>query len=106
MHHFLPKRKVAIYKEVRKALRTTSIYIEGDQATTVEGEESILYWYDRWIAKLAGGDSAEWNYDITLSPKHKPASFGKRSSLRYNLRGITLRKVLSMLLNIEMFNEE
>ncbi len=69
MHHFLPQRKVAVYKEVRKALRTTGIYVEGDQSTTVEGEKSILYWYNRWIAKLPGGDNAEWNYDITLSPE-------------------------------------
>ena len=69
MHHFLPERKVAIYKKVRKALRTTSLYIEGDQATTLKEEKSILYWYDRWIAKLPGGDRAEWNYDITLSPE-------------------------------------
>ena len=69
MHHFLPKKKVAIYKEVRKALRTTGVYIEGDQTNTVKGEKSTLYWYDRWIAKLPGGDSAEWNYDITLSPE-------------------------------------
>ena len=69
MHHFLPERKVAIYRKVREALRTTGIYIEGDQTTTVEGEKSILYWYDRWIAKLPGGDRAEWNYDITLSPE-------------------------------------
>ena len=69
MHHFLPERKVTIYRKVREALRTSGIYIEGDQATTVEEEKSILYWYNRWIAKLPGGDRAEWNYDITLSPK-------------------------------------
>ena len=69
MHHFLPERKVTIYKKVRKALRTTGIYIEGDQVSTVEEEKSTLYWYDRWIAKLPGGDRAEWNYDITLSPE-------------------------------------
>ncbi len=69
MHHFLPERKVAIYTKVREALRTTGTYVEGDQATTVEGEKEILYWYNRWIAKLPGGDRAEWNYDITLSPE-------------------------------------
>ena len=69
MHHFLPERKVTIYRKVREALRTAGIYIEGDQATTVEQEKSIFYWYNRWIAKLPGGDHAEWNYDITLSPK-------------------------------------
>ena len=69
MHHFLPERKVTIYRKVREALRTSGIYIEGDQATTVEEEKSILYWYNRWIAKLPGGDRAEWNYDITLSPE-------------------------------------
>jgi tRNA (cmo5U34)-methyltransferase len=68
MHHFLPERKVTIYRKVREALRTAGIYVEGDQATTVEEEKSILYWYNRWIAKLPGGDRAEWNYDITLSP--------------------------------------
>ena len=69
MHHFLPEWKIAIYRKVRKALRSTGIYVEGDQATTVEEEKSILYWYNRWIAKLPGGDRAEWNYDITLSPE-------------------------------------
>ena len=68
MHHFLPERKVVVYRKVREALRMDGIYIEGDQATTVEGEKEILYWYNRWIANLPGGDSAEWNYDITLSP--------------------------------------
>ena len=69
MHHFLPEWKITIYGKVRKALRTTGIYVEGDQTATVEEEKSILYWYDRWIAKLPGGDRAEWNYDITLSPE-------------------------------------
>ena len=69
MHHFLPERKVVIYKRVREALRTTGIYVEGDQTATVEDEKGILYWYNRWIAKLPGGDRAEWNYDITLSPE-------------------------------------
>ena len=69
MHHFLPQRKVNIYRRVREALRTTGIYVEGDQAATVEDEKNILYWYNRWIAKLPGGDRAEWNYDITLSPE-------------------------------------
>ena len=69
MHHFLPERKIAIYRKVREALRRSGIYVEGDQVTTVEGEESMRYWYNRWIAKLPGGDSAEWNYDITLSPE-------------------------------------
>lgn len=69
MHHFVPERKIAIYKKARKALRTTGIYIEGDQVATVEEETNILYWYNRWIVKLPGGDRAEWNYDITLSPE-------------------------------------
>ena len=25
-------------------------------------------WYHAYIAKLPGGDRAEWNYDVTLSP--------------------------------------
>ena len=50
-------------------MKATGIYIEGDQVSTVEEEKSTLYWYNRWIAKLPGGDRAEWNYDITLSPE-------------------------------------
>ena len=106
MHHFLPERKAPIYKKVREALRPTGIYVEGDQATTVEGEKSILYWYNRWIAKLPGGDRAEWNYDITLSPETQSRILQEAGFLwGYNLRGTTRRKVLSMLLNIEMFDE-
>ena len=67
MHHLPPDKKVRVYRKVRKALRPSGLYIEGDQSNTPEGEKETLYWFNRWIAKLPGGNRAEWNYDITLS---------------------------------------
>lgn len=67
MHHLPPEEKVRVYGKVRKALRPTGLYVEGDQSNTPEGEKNTLYWYNRWIAKLPGGNRAEWNYDITLT---------------------------------------
>ena len=66
MHHFLPEKKVPVYRKVREALRPKGAYIEGDQSDAPGGEEDTLYWFNRWIAKLPGGDQGEWNYDISL----------------------------------------
>ena len=67
MHHLPPEEKVRVYRKARKALRPTGLYIEGDQSNSPEGEKKTLYWFNRWIAKLPGGNRAEWNYDITLT---------------------------------------
>lgn len=67
MHHFLPGKKVPVYERVREALRPAGVYVEGDQSDKdPNGEEDTLYWYNRWIGKLPGGDRGEWNFDITL----------------------------------------
>ena len=102
MHHFLPERKVTIYRKVREALRTSGIYIEGDQATTVEEEKSILYWdglrSSQVVTVLNGITTSHYRR------RPKPAFFRSRDSLRYNLRGATRHKVLSMLPNIEVLD--
>jgi len=67
MHHLPPEEKVRVYKKVRNALRPAGLYIEGDQSNSPEGEKETLYWFNRWISNLPGGNRAEWNYDITLS---------------------------------------
>lgn len=67
MHHLPPEEKVRVYKKVRNALRPAGLYIEGDQSNSSEGEKETLYWFNRWISNLPGGNRAEWNYDITLS---------------------------------------
>ena len=66
MPHFLPDQKVSVYRKVREALRSEGAYIEGDQSDAPGGEEDTLYWFNRWIAKLPGGDQGEWNFDISL----------------------------------------
>ncbi len=66
MHHFLPDKKVSVYRKVREALRSEGAYIKGDQSDAPGGEEDTLYWFNRWIAKLPGGDQGEWNFDISL----------------------------------------
>ena len=66
MPHFLPDKKVSVYRKVREALRSEGAYIKGDQSDAPGGEEDTLYWFNRWIAKLPGGDQGEWNFDISL----------------------------------------
>ena len=66
MHHFHPDKKVPVYRKVREALRSTGAYVEGDQSDSPGGEEDTLHWFNRWIAKLPGGDRGEWNFDISL----------------------------------------
>ena len=67
MHHLHPRKKVPVYEKVRRALRPTGIYIEGDQSESPEEEEDNCYWFDRWIARLPGGDRGEWNFDISMA---------------------------------------
>lgn len=68
-HHLAPESKLDLYREIRTALKPNGRYIEGDQSTSQAGEAEALRWYHAYIAKLPGGERAEWNYDITLSPE-------------------------------------
>ena len=69
-HHLAPETKVVLYQRIRQALKLGGRYIEGDQSTSLAHEqEVVLYWYYEYIAKLPGGDHAQWNYDVTLSPE-------------------------------------
>ncbi|MEM7129450.1 MAG: methyltransferase domain-containing protein [Chloroflexota bacterium] len=69
VHHLAPKAKLALYQNIRAALQTTGKYIEGDQSTSPQSEQENLRWYQAYISTLPGGDKAEWNYDVTLSPE-------------------------------------
>ncbi|MEZ4863766.1 MAG: methyltransferase domain-containing protein [Caldilineaceae bacterium] len=69
VHHLAPKAKLDLYRKIRTALKPNGKYLEGDQSTSVQHEQEALHWYHEYIATLPGGDQAEWNYDITLSPQ-------------------------------------
>lgn len=66
-HHLAPVPKLDLYRQIYAALKPDGRYIEGDQSTSPAGEAEALRWYHAYIAKLPGGDQAEWNYDVTLS---------------------------------------
>jgi tRNA (cmo5U34)-methyltransferase len=68
VHHLALDARARLYAAVRDALKPGGKYIEGDQVSSPEEEEDTLRWYDEYIAGLPGGDRAEWNYDVTLSP--------------------------------------
>lgn len=68
-HHLAPDPKLDLYRQIRTALKPNGRYIEGDQSTSQAGEAEALRWYHAYIAKLPGGEQAEWNYDVTLSPE-------------------------------------
>jgi tRNA (cmo5U34)-methyltransferase len=69
VHHVAPREKLSLYRNIRAALKPHGMYVQGDQSTSPESEEEILDCYRRYIAGLPGGSKAEWNYDITLSPR-------------------------------------
>ena len=69
MHHLTPEAKLDLYRNVRASLKPTGCYIEGDTSTTKEEEEGILRLYRQYVSVLPGGDRAEWNYDMPLSPE-------------------------------------
>ncbi|MBV7330825.1 class I SAM-dependent methyltransferase [Chloroflexi bacterium TSY] len=69
VHHLAPETKLDLYRTVRTVLKPNGKYIEGDQSTSVEKEREVLRWYRAYISTLPGGDKAEWNYDVTLSPE-------------------------------------
>ncbi len=69
VHHLAPEAKLDLYRNVRAALKTGGAYVEGDQSTSSKNEQQVLRWYREYISKLPGGDKAEWNYDVTLSPE-------------------------------------
>ena len=69
VHHLAPEAKLDLYRNVWAALKAGGKYIQGDQSTSLKREKEILHWYWAYISTLPGGDKAEWNYDVTLSPE-------------------------------------
>ncbi len=69
VHHLAPEAKLDLYRNVRAALKLNGRYIEGDQSTSPQREQEALRWYREYVSTLPGGDKAEWNYDVTLSPE-------------------------------------
>ncbi len=66
VHHLLPNEKLRLYKRVRKALKNTGKYIEGDFVVTREEASNYLRKYEEWN-KARSIKEGSHHVDIPLS---------------------------------------
>ncbi len=67
IHHLLPNVKCRLYERVKKALKNTGKYIEGDYIVTPEEENSFLRKYEEWSKISKGIKEGSHHIDIPLS---------------------------------------
>ena len=67
VHHLLPDVKCRLYERVRKALKNTGKYIEGDFIVTTEEANSFLHKYKEWSKANKSIKEGSHHIDIPLS---------------------------------------
>jgi len=66
-HHLLPNVKCKLYERIRKALKNTGKYIEGDYIVNTEEENSIMCKYEEWVKVNKSIKEGSLHIDIPLS---------------------------------------
>jgi len=67
VHHLLPNVKCRLYERVRKALKNTGEYIEGDFIVATEEANSFLHKYEEWSKVNKSIKEGSHHIDIPLS---------------------------------------
>ncbi len=67
MHHLLPDIKLGIYKNIRNALKSGGIYIEGDYIVSPHKEKCYLEAYDEKVADFNTYQNGKYHIDIPFS---------------------------------------
>ncbi|MFX1475513.1 MAG: class I SAM-dependent methyltransferase [Promethearchaeota archaeon] len=67
LHHLLPNEKLKLYERVKKALKNTGKYIEGDFVVTDEEASNYLRKYEEWSKANKGIEEGSHHIDIPLS---------------------------------------
>lgn len=67
LHHLLPNEKCRLYERVKKALKNTGKYIEGDFIVTPEEESSFLLEYEEWSKVYTSIKEGSHHIDVPLS---------------------------------------
>ncbi len=71
MHHFLPKRKLGLYRKIRRALRNGGIYIEGDYVVSPEEAAEQVRKYYRLFGKAWSVRRPSVHFDIPCCVKQQ-----------------------------------
>jgi len=66
-HHLLPNVKCRLYERIRKALKNTGKYIEGDYIVNSEEENSIMRKYEEWVKVNKSIKEGSLHIDVPLS---------------------------------------
>jgi len=67
VHHLLPDAKQELYEKVRKALKNTGRYVEGDYIVSPEEEAISLSKYKEWIKSNKKIENGSHHIDVPLS---------------------------------------
>lgn len=67
LHHLLPNVKCRLYERIRKALRNTGKYIEGDYIVNTDEENRIMREYKEWVKVNKSIKEGSLHIDIPLS---------------------------------------
>ncbi len=68
LHHFLPERKTAIYRNILAALKNGGLYLEADYMVREKEMTEALRQYHEHMAAL-GGETGDYHIDIPFTPQ-------------------------------------
>lgn len=64
MHHFLPEVKVGLYQKIKRALKPSGKYVEGDYVVSFAEAEELLARYQAIVAQFSLDDASQYHLDI------------------------------------------